>query len=226
VTSQSSSRIDEVLALPAQVVRSQLESVLADMTAASVKTGMLASRDIVSTVASLVRQLRLPNLVIDPVMAATASGTRTLLAPDAVSILKQELLPLAAVVTPNVAEAATLSGISVTSSTTAKEAAKRILELGPAAVVVKGGHLAGNAAIDVLYDGRTFTEFSSPRVDAMSIHGTGCTFASAIAAGLALGDSVQKAVDRAKRYINGAIEHAMPIGGGALVLDHFWERRK
>src|SRR5262249_41134631 len=142
-----------------------------------------------------------------------------------VSILKEELLPLATVVTPNVAEATTLSGIPVTSIDTAREAAKRILEIGAGAVVVKGGHLPGEAAIDVLYDGKVFTEFSSPRLSADSIHGTGCTFASAIAAGLALGETVQEAVDRAKRYVSGAIAHATPVGRGALVLDHFWEVR-
>jgi hydroxymethylpyrimidine/phosphomethylpyrimidine kinase len=223
VTSQNSSHIAGVLALPAEVVQTQIETVRRDTTFSAVKIGMLANEEIVTTVAGAIDGL--PNLVLDPVMLATGAGTRTLLPSNAVSVLKRELLPLARVVTPNVVEAEALAGIAVTSLETVKEAARRIFDLGVRAVVVKGGHLSGASATDVLYDGRGFTEFSSPRVIATAVHGTGCTFASAIAAGLAIGDDLPAAVNRAKRYISGAIAHAMAIGRGALVLDHFWETR-
>lgn len=222
VTSQNTTGVGDVFAMPPQMVRAQIERVAEDVSLAAVKTGMLATADIVLVVAETVGRFKNANLVVDPVMTATSGTRRTLLAPDAVSILKTRLLPVAAVVTPNVAEASALSGIAVTSVDTAKEAAKRIFELGPKAVVVKGGHLEGANAVDFLFDGYVFTEFSAPRLSRGPVHGTGCTFASAIAAGLALGDDVPRAVDRAKRYVTGAIEHAIPIGRGARVLNHFW----
>src|SRR5262249_37073802 len=163
VTAQSSSRVDDVLALPADVVRGQIDSVHSDTTLSATKIGMLAAADIVTAVVAAIRELNLPDIVLDPVMVATGGGTRNLLSPDAVSILMRELLPLASLVSPNAPEAETLAGISVRSLETAREAAKRIVDLGARAVVVKGGHLSGPEATDLLYDGRSFTEFSSPR---------------------------------------------------------------
>ena len=220
VTSQNTTGVGGVFAMPAQIVRSQIECIAEDLTLSAVKTGMLATADIVLAVAETVGRLLRPNLVVDPVMTATSGAARTLLAPEAVSILKMRLLPLASIVTPNITEAAALSGIVVTSLETAREAARRIFDLGPRAVVVKGGHLEGPNAVDVLFDGQSFVEFSSPRFS--PVHGTGCTFASAIAARLAQEDDLASAVDRAKRYVTGAIEHSIAIGRGARVLDHFW----
>jgi hydroxymethylpyrimidine/phosphomethylpyrimidine kinase len=128
---------------------------------------------------------------------------------------------LATIVTPNVAEAQALTGITVVSLEDARDAAKRIVDRGAKADVVKGGHIAGTAAVDLLFDGHSFTEFSAPR-STNTVHGAGCAFAAAIAAGLALGDDVAAAVDRAKRYVTGAIEHSLGIGSGARVLNHFW----
>jgi hydroxymethylpyrimidine/phosphomethylpyrimidine kinase len=183
---------------------------------------MLASEEIVDVVAETIHSLKTPNLVVDPVI--TASCGRILLASQAVSILKEKLLPLAAVVTPNVDEAAALSGIRVDSLSTAREAAKRILDWGPRAVVVKGGHLIGTQAVDLLFCAGTFAEFAAPRSSVGHVHGTGCTFASAIAARLALGDDIPTAVECAKRYVTGAIERSFEIGHGARILNHFWER--
>lgn len=224
VTSQSTAGVDDVFALPPQMVRSQIECIARDMSLSAIKTGMLASAEIVRVVAETIAHLQRPNLVVDPVMAASGGGGRTLLAPEAVSLLKTLLLPLASVVTPNIAEAGTLSGMAIASLEAAREAAKRIFDLGPGAVVVKGGHLAGTAAVDLLYDGRIFTEFSAPRSARGPVHGTGCAFASAVAAGLALGDDLPAAVHRAKTYVTGAIEHSFEAGGGARLLDHFWNR--
>ena len=224
VTSQSTSGVDDVFALPPQIVRSQIACIVEDMPLSAIKTGMLATAEIVRVVAETIGQLQRLNLVVDPVMAASGAGRRTLLTPEAVSVLKTLLLPLASVVTPNIAEAGTLSGFAIESLEAAREAAKRIFDLGPGAVVVKGGHLAGTAAVDLLYDGRTFTEFSAPRSANGPAHGTGCAFASALAAGLALGDELPVAVQRAKTYVTGAIEHSFQARSGARLLDHFWNR--
>lgn len=223
VTAQNSEGIGDIVSLSAEMVRAQIDRVATDVEIAAVKTGMLATADTIAAVCDRVEALSFTNLVVDPVMIS-GRGSRTLLAPEAVSILKMRLLPAAAVVTPNVDEAAALSGIQVDSLSTAREAAKRIAGLGAAAVVIKGGHLKGPDAIDLLFHAGSFIELAAPRARFDDIHGTGCTFASAIAAGLALGDDVPAAVDRAKRYITGAIEHSFVIGHGARLLNHFWPR--
>lgn len=229
VTSQNTTGVSDSFSLPAHVVRSQIEQVAQDTTIGAVKTGMLATSDIVEVVADTVNRLQLHNVVVDPVFAASGysketTGRRTLLAPDAVSIMKDRLLPGATVVTPNVAEAGALAGMTVDTLSSAREAARRILDFGAAAVVIKGGHLKGPQAIDLLFYAGTFTEYAAPRSERGAVHGTGCTFASAIAARLALGDDIPTAVERAKEYVTGAIDGAFQIGHGALVLNHFWSR--
>jgi len=223
ITAQNTEGIDDIVALSAQMVAAQIDQVAMDVEIAAIKTGMLATADTILAVLERVEGFPLPNLVVDPVMTASGAGLRTLLAPEAVSILKTRLLRVATLVTPNVAEAAVLSGIQVDSMTSAREAAKRIAGLGAAAVVIKGGHLRGPESIDVLFHAGTFFELAAPRANFEALHGTGCTFASAIAAGLALGDDVPAAVHRAKRYITGAIEHSFAIGHGARLLNHFWD---
>lgn len=224
VTSQSTTGVSDIFTLPPQTVRSQIEQVAQDAEISAVKTGMLGTAEIVRIVAETVGRFPRPNLVVDPVMSATNPGRRTLLAPEAVSILKTHLLPIASVVTPNVEEATVLSGVRVDSMDTAREAAKRIFELGPNAVVITGGHMTGGQAIDLLFHAGTFTEFAAPRSSIGAVHGTGCAFASAIAAGLALGDDVPAAVQRAKQYVTGAIERSFEVGHGARILNHFWGR--
>jgi hydroxymethylpyrimidine/phosphomethylpyrimidine kinase len=224
VTAQDTQGIGDIFALPPHIVRAQIDQVARDVEITAVKTGMLVTGDIVRAVAETVGRFRQPNLVVDPVMAASGRGARTLLAPEAVSILKMRLLPIATVVTPNVTEAETLSGIRIDSMSRAREAAQRIAGMGAAAVVIKGGHFSGPEAIDLLFHANAFSEFAGARIDLGPVHGTGCTFASAIAAGLALGDDVPAAVQRAKRYISGAIEHSSAIGRGARILNHFWEQ--
>ena len=223
VTSQSTSRVAEVAPLTPEMVRSQIDLVGGDAEIAAVKTGMLATSAIVRLVADVVAARRFPNVVVDPVLSATAGGT--LLAPEAVSVLSTHLLPLAAVVTPNVAEATVLSGINVDSLSTARDAARQIAKLGPTAVVVTGGDLSHAEAVDVVFHAGRFSEVRAARATAEKIHGAGCTFASAIAVGLALGDDIPAAIQRAKQYVTGAIEHALRVGHGAVVLDHFWQSR-
>ena len=228
VTSQNTTGVSDSFSLPPHVVQSQIAQIAQDVTIAAVKTGMLATAGIVEGVADTVRRMQLPNLVVDPVLAASLDSTetagRTLLEPEAVSILKRCLLPVASVVTPNAAEAGELAGMTVDSPSRAREAARRIFDLGPAAVVIKGGHMDGPQAIDLLFHGGAFTEFAAPRSSMAPVHGTGCAFASAVAAGLALGDDIPGAVQRAKNYVAGAIAHAFPIGHGAFILNHFWDR--
>ena len=231
VTAQNTMGVADVVPLSAELVRAQIDLVAVDVDVAAVKTGMLATADIVRAVSDAVGRHGIRNLVVDPVMASSrvrqglvgpADAGRTLLAREAVSVLKTLLLPRAAVVTPNVAEAEALCGIRVDSMSSAREAAKQIAELGAGAVVIKGGHLHGPVAIDLLFHQETFIEFAAPRAAFPAVHGTGCTFASAIAAGLALGDDIPGAVQRAKRYITGAIEQSFAIGQGARLLNHFW----
>jgi hydroxymethylpyrimidine/phosphomethylpyrimidine kinase len=158
--------------------------------------------------------------VVDPVMIAK-SGHRLLLEP-AVAALRHRLLPLAEVVTPNRSEAAALSGIPVDTLDDAHEAARRLAGSGARTVVVKGGHFEGPTLINLLFDGTDFLEFATPRLAGTHTHGTGCTFASAVAAHLAVGRSVADAVDRATQYVAGAIEHAPRIGHGHGPVGHFW----
>jgi hydroxymethylpyrimidine/phosphomethylpyrimidine kinase len=219
VTSQNTTGISDVFVLDPDVVRSQILQVARDVEISAIKTGMLASAGIVRVVADTIRSLEARNVVVDPVMAAGRG--RTLLAPEAVSTLKEQLLTLATVVTPNAEEASTLSGVAVDSLSAAREAATRISKFGPRAVVVKGGHLAGAEAVDVLFQSGTFREFAAARYPAGPVHGTGCTFASAIAARLALGDDIPEAVQRAKQYVTVAIERSLAIGHGARILTHF-----
>ena len=226
ITAQNTIGVFRVLDLPADLVGAQIEAVASDLAVDAVKTGMLPSAAIVEVVAAAVESLQLPRLVVDPVMVA--KGGHRLIAGDGdetIAALKAVLLPLALAVTPNAAEAERLTGIRVSSLDDAREAARRIHALGPGAVIVKGGHLDTAEAIDVMYDGREFVELAAPRIDTRSTHGTGCTFAAALAAGLALGDPLPAAADRAKRYVTGALRHGLRLGHGHGPLDHFWDRR-
>jgi hydroxymethylpyrimidine/phosphomethylpyrimidine kinase len=166
------------------------------------------------------RRYGLTRLVVDPVMVAK-SGDR-LLREDAVAALRAELLPLALVVTPNIPEAETLAGMAIATEEDRREAARRIAAFGPRNVVVKGGHVAGDP-VDLLYDGSSFVAIESgPRIDTPNTHGTGCTFASSIAAHLALGRSLAEAVQAATDYVAGAIAHATAIRHGHGPVEHFW----
>ena len=221
VTAQNTMGVTAVLALPADLVEAQIEAVASDIGIHAAKTGMLANAAIVEAVAAAVDSLEIPFLVVDPVMIAKSGDA--LLEEEAIASLKAELLPRAFLVTPNRMEAEILAGTPIESLDAARDAAERILGLGPAAVVVKGGHLAtGDVVIDVLHDGQTITEFRGPRIPGTSTHGTGCTFAAAVTAGLALGRPLHEAVDRATRYVANGIRHAVPIGHGHGPLNHFW----
>ena len=218
VTAQNTLGVTGVQELSPDMVASQIDAVVSDIGADAVKTGMLSSSRIIQVVADKVKEHSLSNLVVDPVMVA--KGGDPLLQEEAVDALRTLLVPLALVVTPNLPEASVLVGYSVETLEQARQAAGDIVAMGSRSVVVKGGHLHGDA-VDVYYDGREFRELSAPRIETTSTHGTGCTFASAIAAELAGGMGVEEAVAQAKEYVTEAIRRAIPIGGGHGPLNHF-----
>ncbi|HEX6510757.1 MAG TPA: bifunctional hydroxymethylpyrimidine kinase/phosphomethylpyrimidine kinase, partial [Chloroflexota bacterium] len=200
------------------IIAKQLDAVMEDIGAAAAKTGMLSSAAIIEVVADGARRHGLDQLVVDPVMVAKSGDP--LLQPEAVDALRQRLLPLALVVTPNIPEAEVLTGRKLETDEQLRDAAKAIYDMGPRLVVVKGGHRQGEAA-DVLFDGRHFHTFHATRVDTPHTHGTGCTFSAAIAAGLAKGQPPVQAVGEAKRYLTEAIKQAYAIGGGHSPVHHF-----
>lgn len=213
LTAQNTVGVQGVYEIPIEFIAQQIDSVATDIGTDAVKTGMLSSAPIVKVVADKVREHKLAPLVVDPVMVAK-SGDH-LLRDDARDALVNLLLPLATVVTPNLHEARVLCGFDIVSLDDMKRAAVAIHKMGPHHVVVKGGHLpASSAAIDLLYDGKDFLEFTSPRLETQNTHGTGCTFASAIAAELAKGNSVAEAVRIAKDYIAQVIRASMHLGIG------------
>lgn len=219
ITAQNTLGVARLQALPPVMVQAQIDAVMSDIGADAVKTGMLANAAIVRAVAAKIREYRSGRVVVDPVMVA-ASGAR-LLAGEAVETYKRELFPLATVVTPNIPETEALTSMKVRSAADQREAARALKLLGPRYVVVKGGHLTGRDSVDLLFDGRNFTEFRAARIATRNNHGTGCTFASAVAAGLAHGRSIEDSVDAAKLYVTEAIRTAFPVGHGHGPLNHF-----
>ena len=218
ITAQNTVGVTAVHEAPTDIIAAQIDAVITDIGADAVKTGMLASGAIVAVVAAAIRRHGIANLVVDPVMVAK-SGDRLLRA-EAIASICDDLLPLAAVVTPNLPEAAELTGQAVATDAEARNAAARIVGMGAGSVVIKGGHRAGPPT-DLLYDGRRFWEFTTERIPSTSTHGTGCTFASAVAAGLAHGLDIPAAVEQAKEYVTAAIRAAYPIGQGHGPLHHF-----
>lgn len=211
LTAQNTLGVQGIFPVEPEFVGQQIDSVAEDIRVEAVKTGMLFSAEIIRVVADRVRRHRLPNLVVDPLMVAK-SGDR-LLREEALEALKQELLPLARIVTPNLGEAQVLAGFPVEEDEAMQAAAVQLKRLGPQWVVIKGGHLKDRAD-DLLYDGNEFTWLRGERIDTPHTHGTGCTFSAAIAARLAWGDGVEEAVRYAKRYLTGALKAAFPVGGG------------
>ena len=220
VTSQNTLGVHKVIELPVDFVESQIDAIITDMGADAVKTGMLSSSEIISSVSRKLIEHKVDNIVVDPVMKA--KGGADLINPEAVETLKETLIPMASVVTPNAPEAFLLTGITVVDLDSARDAAVRLVEMGASATVVKGGHFENGPATDVFYDGENFKLFSTKRINTRNTHGTGCTFASATAAGLAIGKSLQDAVSDAKSYVTGAIRYNFSIGKGHGPLNHFY----
>jgi hydroxymethylpyrimidine/phosphomethylpyrimidine kinase len=225
VTAQNSLGVQGYWELPPEAVRAQLESVLSDIGAQAIKTGMLASKVLVETVSEVLAEVAVPlsvPIVVDPV--GVSKHGDSLLALDALDAVRTSLLPLATVVTPNLWEVEQLTGLKVDEENRLRDAAEAVRALGPEWVLIKGGHLPGDP-VDLLFDGTREYRFAAARHDNRHTHGTGCTLASAIASYLALGSDVVDAVGRAKEYVTGAIEHGFPLGDGIGPVDHAWLQR-
>lgn len=217
VTVQNTLGVRAAVTLPPEIVVGQIDAVLDDLPVAAAKTGMLATADVMRAVADVLAARPIPWLVVDPVMIAT-SGSR-LMDEEATDVLTGAVLPLAAVVTPNIEEAAVLAGFAVDDLESMAAAARAIVDLGASAALVKGGHLSGEAT-DILFDGAAMHSFSSERIEGGRLHGTGCTLSAAIAAGLAAGRPLETAVRDAKSFVTRAIRGAELAGGASALLDH------
>lgn len=224
VTAQNTLGVQAVYPMTTEAVSKQIESIGEDMGANAIKTGMLFNAEIIKAVAEKIEYYNWQNVVVDPVMIA--KGGASLLQIEAISALKQYLLPLAMVVTPNIPEAEVLTGMSIKTDEDKQEAAKRLYDLGVKHVVLKGGHDEDrDVSIDLLYDGDEFKTFTSKRIQTKNTHGTGCTFSAAVTAELAKGLSVYEAISVAKQFIQAAIEDQLLIGQGHGPTNH-WAFRK
>jgi hydroxymethylpyrimidine/phosphomethylpyrimidine kinase len=224
LTAQNTRGVHGVYPIPPEFIGQQIDAVLSDIGTDAVKTGMLFDSKIIETVASKLKEYNVGNYVLDPVMIA--KGGEPLLLEEAVVAVKEHLLPLAMVITPNLPEAEVLTGINEIKTRAQMEEAARLLhEWGAKNVVIKGGHGTGNEATDLLYDGEEYVELSAARFDTEHTHGTGCTFAAAITAGLASGKSVREAVEQAKQFITAAISHPLDIGHGHGPTNHWAYQR-
>ncbi len=220
LTAQNTIGVQGIMDVDPEFVELQIRSVLDDIGTDAVKTGMLSGAETVRVVSRVLREYRVDNLVVDPVMVAK-SGDH-LLSPDACKTLIEELLPVAHVITPNIHEAQAMLNMEIRTRDDMREAAARIKKMGCGWVVIKGGHFEDeHEATDIVWNGNDFFILSGPRIDTKNTHGTGCTFSSAIAAGLARGYNTLKAIQQAKKYISMAIKESFSIGSGHGPTNHF-----
>jgi hydroxymethylpyrimidine/phosphomethylpyrimidine kinase len=220
ITAQNTKTVVAAFDLPLRVIEAQIRAVFDDFSISAVKTGMLSSKGIVQRVAQLLKELRVQNLVVDPVMVS--KNGYPLLKPEAIAMMKTELFPLAALVTPNVHEAEILTGMKIRTVAEAEEAARKIHPLGCRAVLIKGGHLLEERGCDLLFDGSGTILFRADFIESQNTHGTGCTYSAAIAAQMASGKRLKQAVQEAKAYVTEAIRHGLSIGHGHGPTDHFY----
>jgi hydroxymethylpyrimidine/phosphomethylpyrimidine kinase len=219
--------VSRVEAVTPETVAAQLETIVAERMPDALKIGALASAAVARAVAKSIESLGLPAPVLDPVLVAS-SGMR-LLQPAGVSILRARLIPQAEVVTPNIPEAAVLSGIEIDGLTAMRHAARALHKLGPRSVLIKGGHWPAtlgtrsraSQTIDLFFDGRRFVEFAAERIPGDGAHGTGCALSAAIAAWLSRGADLEAAIRRAKRFLTHLLKNPLMLGNGRCVLDHF-----
>jgi len=220
ITAQNTKTVITAFDLPLRVIEAQIRAVFDDFNISAVKTGMLSSKGIVKRVASLLKELQAQNLVVDPVMVSKSGYP--LLKPEAIAMMKTDLFPLAALITPNIHEAELLTGIKIRTLSEAEEAARKIHPFGGRAVLIKGGHLLKERGSDLLFDGREVTLFRSDFIESQNTHGTGCTYSAAIAAQMANGKPLKEAIGEAKRYVTEAIRYGLSIGHGHGPTDHFY----
>lgn len=222
LTAQNTTGVTGIHAAPPAFVAQQIEAVLSDIGADTVKTGMLFSAEIIHCVAAAVARYGVL-AVVDPVMIA--KGGASLLQTEAVAALRKELLPRAYLLTPNIPEAEALTGLTIGNEAQMVAAARKLQQMGAANVLLKGGHLDGDEAIDVLSDGTQLHRFAGPRIETRNTHGTGCTLSAAIATFLAQGVPLAEAVGRARKFLTAAIESATPLGSGHGPVNH-WQGAK
>jgi hydroxymethylpyrimidine/phosphomethylpyrimidine kinase len=219
ITAQNTVGVQAIHDLPLDIIAEQIKSVVLDIGVDAVKIGMLSNPAIATIVAESITKYKLPNIVVDPVMVAKSGDS--LLTEEARDILKEKVLPLATVITPNLLEAEELIGSLLETTEDIKTAAVELKKTGCQWVVIKGGHRSDtNEAIDIIYDGREFYKLQAPFIQTKNTHGTGCTFSSAIAAGLAKGYEPLKAIERAKHYITEAIKSSLALGKGHGPTNH------
>lgn len=220
ITAQNTKSVTMVYDLPLKIIAAQIDAVFDDFEVSAVKTGMLSTVEIVELVSDKLKEHRGKNLVVDPVMVSKSGFD--LLRPDAMEKVKKVLIPLARLVTPNIYEAEKLSNIKVRTVAEAKIAAKVIHDLGCKSVLIKGGHLLEARGCDVLFDGRGYTLLHGEYIETPNTHGTGCTYAAAIAANMAKGLDLEGSIRSAKAYLTEAIRNALSIGHGHGPTHHFY----
>lgn len=218
VTAQNTEGVFAVQDISTDIIKKQIEVIFDDISVDAVKIGMVSKTETITTIAETLSKYKAENLVIDPVMVSK-SGYH-LLQPEAKEALIKNLIPMATVVTPNLPEAEVITEFKIDTIEDMKKAAKEINKMGPKYVLVKGGHLEGEA-IDILYDGKEFIYYNSPRINTKNTHGTGCTLSSAIASNLGKGLSITQSIENAKKYITTAIEKSFSIGKGVGPVHHF-----
>lgn len=220
LTAQNTTAVSGVLNCSPEFVEAQIDSVLSDITPDAIKLGMLSSADIMRSVAKMLKKYNCTNIILDPVMVATTGGR--LMDESALEVYTKELFNLASVVTPNLPEASALSGMEINNMDDMKAAAIKISNYGCKSVLIKGGHLREDAAVDLLYENGEFSQFCVPKVDTNNTHGTGCTLSSAIACNIASGLSINQSVKHAKEYVTNALKSGLVIGHGNGPINHCW----
>ncbi|MGM0829358.1 MAG: bifunctional hydroxymethylpyrimidine kinase/phosphomethylpyrimidine kinase [Bacillota bacterium] len=224
VTAQNTLGVQGVYPVSMEGIVQQLDAIGQDLVPHASKTGMLHSGEVIEAVSERIHHYGWKNLVVDPVMIA--KGGAKLLQDEAIRALKEQLIPLSAVITPNLPEAEVITGIKIETLDNRKDASKMLIEMGAKSVVIKGGHADGEQVIDLFYDGTTFEEMVSPRIETSHTHGTGCTFSAAITAQLAKGMDIKEAVKTAKTFIRAAIENPLGIGNGHGPTNHWAYNKK
>ncbi len=220
ITAQNTKEVTAVHDLPLSIIEAQFDAIFSDFEVSAIKTGMLSTTDIIHTVSAKLSKYHATNLIVDPVMVSKSG--HPLLQPNAIDALKTSLIPQALLLTPNIHEAEILSDITIHTMADARQAAKIIHQLGCQHVLIKGGHLLEKPAMDLLYDGRFFRMYPGEFIDTPHTHGTGCTYASSIAANLATGKSLPDSIEASKQYLTEAIRQGLAIGHGHGPTDHFY----
>ncbi|WP_270171154.1 bifunctional hydroxymethylpyrimidine kinase/phosphomethylpyrimidine kinase [Paenibacillus sp. SYP-B4298] len=224
ITAQNTTGVQGVYSLPPEAVAEQIRSIGSDIGVDALKTGMLFSSEIIHVVADSIREQGWTKLVVDPVMIA--KGGASLLQAEAIEAMRRELFPLAEIITPNIPEAETLTGRTIVTESDLRDAARQLADYGARHIIIKGGHASGSEAVDLLYDGHSFTEIAGRRIETARTHGTGCTFSAALAAGLAQGLAIPAVLEQAKSFIQAAIEDGIQIGAGHGPTNHWAYRNR